>query len=116
MRTKEEQLAYMRSNPEQQEKKRQRSAARYQRNHSNRWRIFGGTLELFEKYWVKQKGRCGICSMKLKRRGQQGEQARLAQFDHCHDTLRPRGLLCMRCNVKLDWYIEFKEEIEDYLQ
>ena len=111
MRTAAEQKAYYEANPEQMAKK----LARRKAKPSVRWKVFGGTIELFNEYWKKQTGRCGICGRKLKRRGDQGEQASIAQFDHCHDTLRPRGLLCMRCNVKLDWYIEYKEEIEEYL-
>lgn len=104
----EQQAAYMAAHPEQREKKRQRQ-------YSKRWKEFGGTWELFLKFWKKQKGRCGICKVKLAEYGDNSDRSKGAQFDHCHDSLRPRGLLCMRCNVKLEWAVRYRDEIEEYL-
>ena len=78
-----------------------------------RWAVFGGTFELFMKYWRNQDGRCGICNRELKLNSI--DRKTEPQFDHCHDSLSPRGILCLYCNTKLDWYIQFKAEIEEYL-
>lgn len=51
--------------------------------------------EDWRRMWGDQDGRCAICGAAL-RRGTGG-----AAVDHCHDTGRVRGLLCVRCNTGL---------------
>lgn len=53
---------------------------------------YGITLEQFNKLKIKQNNVCAICKESmLVYRG--------AQIDHCHDTLKVRGLLCLKCNL-----------------
>ena len=73
-------------------------------------RNFGITLEQYDQMFEEQGGVCAICDGIEKNR-------RLAvDHDHDHDTGRVRGLLCTKCNVKLEWAIEFDNRINDYLQ
>lgn len=51
----------------------------------------GFSPELFEAKWIEQNGRCAICLRTLSLNN--------ARRDHCHDTKRPRGLLCNTCNL-----------------
>lgn len=59
---------------------------------------YGVTVEWYETRLVEQNGVCAIC-------GQPPDSGdpvhpRLA-IDHCHDTDKPRGLLCFLCNSAL---------------
>ena len=83
---------------------------------AKRWALFGGTLELFNKFWEDQEGCCAICGKELNLpQRQDNKRAAEAQFDHCHNTLRPRGILCIPCNTKLGWYEKHKGIIEEYI-
>jgi hypothetical protein len=58
----------------------------YQR--TSHLRSYGLTTEKLELMRKKQKEKCLIC-----------ENKRRLVIDHCHKTLRVRGLLCLRCNM-----------------
>lgn len=51
------------------------------------------TLELWETLAKLQGGACAIC-----RRGFDSLGYRNVHADHCHEELKPRGLLCRNCN------------------
>jgi hypothetical protein len=55
----------------------------------NRAARTGITPYLFESLVLLQDGKCGVCSRPLER----------PHADHCHDTGKPRGLLCHHCNA-----------------
>lgn len=61
-----------------------------QRDNSLR-RKYGITLDDYVEMWNSQNGECAICQEKKSR----------LDVDHCHETGRVRGLLCMRCNYNL---------------
>lgn len=54
---------------------------------------YGITLEHYKELLAKQNGKCAICKMP-----EADELYRRLAVDHCHDTLKVRGLLCHRCN------------------
>jgi hypothetical protein len=54
---------------------------------------FGITVEEYDKLYLQQKGRCGICEK------HQSEFKRRFAVDHNHDTGQVRGLLCGNCNT-----------------
>src|SRR5262249_30187058 len=58
-------------------------------------RLYGISLEDYERLLARQNGACGICRRKSKR---------MLCVDHCHKTGRVRGLLCVRCNTGLGLY------------
>lgn len=62
--------------------------ARYQK-------LFGITLEEYNRKFTEQGGVCQICS-----KPQDGQTKNLA-VDHCHATGKVRGLLCNNCNRAL---------------
>ncbi|UVK63949.1 hypothetical protein SEA_BUTTON_55 [Gordonia phage Button] len=83
-----------------------------------RWKLFGGSQALFDELWEQQGGCCAICSTELNlpvKRPEGYKRTREAQFDHCHATMTPRGLLCIPCNTKLGWYESHRAIIEEYL-
>jgi len=59
-------------------------------------KMYGITAEWYDKQHETQKGLCAICgkpeAVEIK-----GKIVRLA-VDHCHETGKVRGLLCMSCN------------------
>lgn len=69
----------------------------------------GATLDDFERFWAKQKGKCGICKKSLKRSPR-------PHLDHCHTTGKLRGLLCYSCNTKLGWFEKYYDQACDYLE
>ena len=63
----------------------------------------GCSREHYDKLMLQQKGRCAICGKTEKINGK-GLAA-----DHCHYSLKVRGLLCHNCNVGLGY---FNDDIE----
>jgi hypothetical protein len=53
-------------------------------------KLYGITLEKYEKMVIGQGGRCKICC-----------KSRKLYVDHCHETKKVRGLLCNQCNVAI---------------
>ena len=51
----------------------------------------GFTPELIARTLVAQGNKCAVC--------QRSFEGRQIRADHCHDTGRPRGLLCHHCNI-----------------
>lgn len=70
-------------------------------------RDFGITLETYKQIAETQNNTCAICK-KPESAIRQGRIKRLA-VDHCHKTLKIRGLLCVRCNTALGM---FKDDID----
>lgn len=58
------------------------------------------TLADYERILEKQNGRCKICGKKPGKK--------MLAVDHCHKTLKARGLLCSNCNVGLG---QFKDDL-----
>lgn len=57
----------------------------------------------------KQKGCCGICKKPLV------WPDRNTCVDHDHKTGKVRGILCTKCNLKLDWVQDNEDAILGYL-
>lgn len=75
------------------------------------------TPELISRCMELQGNACAICRRPFTLTG----KAR-ACADHCHDTLRPRGLLCFTCNITEGKIrdtglspLEFAQRLHDYL-
>ena len=68
---------------------------------------YGLTLEQFNKFVVKQNGKCMLCGFKKK-----------LCVDHCHKTGVVRGLLCKGCNTRLSWFDNEKQfkKVMQYLK
>lgn len=49
-------------------------------------------------------GRCTIC-----------KREKVLEIDHCHKTLRVRGLLCHSCNTKLAWFEKYQDNILEFI-
>ena len=70
---------------------------------------YGITVEEYSKIFEEQEGFCLIC-----KKHQAEFKTRLC-VDHCHTTLKVRGLLCRRCNLGLGQYEKNKISYEKYL-
>jgi len=62
-------------------------------------RAYKLSLKEFEELKLIQEGRCAICLFRVKR----------LVIDHCHKTIKIRGLLCTTCNAGIG---QFKDDIE----
>lgn len=71
-------------------------------------RLFGITLEEYDRMFEEQNGLCAICRKPPK-------NYRLA-VDHDHDTGAVRGLLCPPCNRALEKYIYLSGNINEYIR
>ena len=80
-----------RSAPKRERKPREPLPPRVNRN--NALRQYGLDLQAYEDMVAAQGGSCAIC----KHSPRHGERA--LAVDHCHETVRVRGLLCSRCNL-----------------
>lgn len=71
---------------------------------------YGLSVEELQKLMDKADGKCEICSR---------EPVKWLVVDHCHETLRVRGIICERCNQGLGLFadnIEFMKSAIEYLQ
>lgn len=87
--------------PERKAKKNEYNRQRYQRDreYHRRTRLpreFGITVEQYDEMLAAQNNRCAICEKPCK-------SGRKLAIDHCHNTDRVRGLLCMNCNRAIGW-------------
>ncbi len=116
--------------PEYRELVRQRSRERHYvrqsdpeyvrlRNEYRRSRRTGHTPEYFKARWEEQKGACAICKRAMV---EDGTEHNSPCADHCHESLRPRGILCWICNTVLGSYENYQrpagvviQPYEDYL-
>lgn len=57
---------------------------------------YGTDLETVMDTYEQQAGRCAICGTDIKR-----PPCKSTHLDHCHDTGKFRGLLCINCNLGL---------------
>lgn len=56
---------------------------------------YGVTPEDWDRMYLEQDGCCKICD------AHQSVLSKRLSVDHCHETGKIRGLLCMRCNAGL---------------
>lgn len=73
-------------------------------------RKYGITLADFDRMYDEQAGCCAACEVPIPRRGKG------TQVDHCHETGRVRGLLCIPCNTNLGYYDEDVDRIRGLLR
>ena len=81
-------------------------AARYKRNGKDKalQKSYGITLDLYEKMYDNQGGRCGICEELFEDTANHGNHF---SVDHDHKTGLVRALLCTNCNFGIG---HFKED------
>jgi hypothetical protein len=60
------------------------------------------TPEEYDTIFQEQEGKCAICQ----------QPADKLCVDHCHDTNRVRGLLCLSCNFALGQFKDHPERLE----
>lgn len=64
-------------------------------------RKYNMTIDDYMLMDTQQKGKCAICNTKCRSK-------RILCVDHCHETGKVRGLLCLGCNTALG---NFKDDI-----
>ena len=62
---------------------------------------YGMTQEDYDQLHAKQNGQCAICRTE---KGMTGKRLLPLYVDHCHKTLKVRGLLCQKCNAGLGMF------------
>ena len=71
-------------------------------NSTLKW-MYGITIDDYDAMLEKQNGGCAICGHKPERTAKGVEKLCV---DHCHKSMKIRGLLCMRCNTALGHFNE----------
>jgi hypothetical protein len=61
------------------------------------------TWEIYNQMLIKQNNKCKICNNEFK-------NARDTHIDHCHTSLKVRGILCNNCNTAIGL---FKEDVNN---
>lgn len=64
---------------------------------------YGISLDTYNEIYLEQEGKCKICN----------EPSKKLDVDHCHNTMKIRGLLCSKCNIGLG---HFKDSSESMLR
>lgn len=79
-------------------------------NNNSRWyqilRLYGVDKTMWDAMYFEQDGACAIC-----------KKREAVVVDHCHDSGKVRGLLCLGCNTALG-YLEtpgWMESADDYM-
>lgn len=62
-------------------------------NKALKLKVYGLTVQAFDKMLEDQNNKCAVCGNLFTDKGN-----RYACVDHCHDTGKVRGLLCVKCN------------------
>lgn len=75
-------------------------------------KLYGITIDDYNRMHAQQNGQCAICGTKEPLPGQPD---RAFSVDHCHQTGRVRGLLCVACNHLLGRFEKHKQKIFEYL-
>lgn len=73
-----------------------------------RYRYGKVAAKLYDALFTKQRGLCAIC-------GRPGDKKSLS-LDHCHGSLRVRGLLCGSCNLALGLFADSIDRLEKAVQ
>lgn len=82
---------------------------RYNKN-TNLKRDFNITISEYEDMVLEQDGKCAICnSLETTKSSKDPSKTKRLAVDHCHSSLKVRGLLCSNCNTALG---KFKDNIE----
>lgn len=97
---------WMKNNPEKYKKAQQkyRKTEKFDltRRNNKYLRIYGISLEEYNKLLEKQNYVCAICHCPEKAKSQRKDREfKLLSVDHCHTTGKVRGLLCQRCNISI---------------
>lgn len=67
---------------------------------------YGLTVESYNLLWAEQSGQCKICDCALADLPDyvgRNRPSNACCIDHCHETGKVRGLLCMSCNLLLGY-------------
>ena len=79
------------------------------------------TLKEYRRMYAKQNKKCFICPELLDITfGQRAQSKNGACVDHCHETLKVRGILCKGCNTMVGAFEKAKklglvEKIKEYI-
>lgn len=83
------------------------------KNHTRNSKLksnYGITLEIYNKMFSSQDGKCYIC-------GKHQSEFKIALcVDHSHSTGKVRALLCNPCNVGLGYYELYSNDYKRYLK
>ena len=75
-------------------------------------KLYGITTADYDEMFEKQNGKCAICGTERAA----AKRSQVLCVDHCHETGKVRGLLCVRCNGHLGWLEKCTSSITKYLQ
>ena len=80
---------------------------------------YGISFEDYDEMLKKQKGLCAVCRKQNTKIDSRSKKTQRFHVDHCHETKKIRGLLCMKCNQGIGFFddnILYLESCIRYLQ
>jgi Recombination endonuclease VII len=79
------------------------------RRRKAHFKTIGWTPERFDLFWKEQQGRCAICRRKVSKEIESHHTDKAyADHEHVHPP-KPRGILCVNCNLGLGNFQDKKE-------
>ncbi len=73
----------------------------------------GINIERYDAMLLEQNNLCAICKKPETRRVKNSEEIARLCIDHCHATLKVRGLLCFNCNVGLGKFLDDTQSLQN---
>lgn len=72
----------------------------------------GINIDRYNQMLLEQGNKCAICKQPETRRVRSSEEVARLCIDHCHTTLKIRGLLCFHCNVGLGKFFDDIDKLQ----
>lgn len=92
----------------------EKKAAHRWRSRKSQIKRYGITVEQHIEMWEAQGGRCKICGDEVAAHSE--DKHKVACIDHCHRTLKVRGLLCWHCNIGLGKFFDEPERLANAIK
>jgi hypothetical protein len=84
-----------------------------QRRNYRLKKLYGITLEQYNKMLSEQNNKCKICNNFETAFSKQSNKIKDLSVDHCHNTGIVRGLLCSKCNCLIGYSLESIELLQE---
>ena len=86
---------------------------RFCKTSATRFKRYGVSHQQYTEMYIKQDGKCAICSSTNPNSRAAKDGSKSFCVDHCHVTGEIRGLLCFKCNSGLGNFMDSTEKLKN---